>query len=35
MYNRFDLEECIMKAWNTEEEITLLLEDCVRESRFR
>ena len=30
MYNRFDLEECIMNAWNTEDEITLLLEDCVK-----
>ena len=31
MYNRFDLEDSIMKAWNTEEEITLLLEDCVKD----
>ena len=31
MYNRFDLEECIMNAWNTEDEITLLLEDCVKD----
>ena len=31
MYNRFDLEECIMQAWNTENEINLLLEDCVKE----
>tara|TARA_B100000131_G_scaffold24206_1_gene23239 strand:- start:371 stop:664 length:294 start_codon:yes stop_codon:yes gene_type:complete len=31
MYNRFDLEECIMQAWNTEDEINLLLEDCVKD----
>ena len=31
MYNRFDLEQCIMDSWKTEEEITLLLEDCVKD----
>ena len=31
MYNRFDLEKCIMDSWKTEEEITLLLEDCVKD----
>ena len=31
MYNRFDLEQGSMDSWITEEEITLLLEDCVKD----